>query len=294
MIRSLIRERVQFLSPGSNLGGLETRSRLRCFQPGNQSVWETRPRRHSQVISPGRSGTRWLANVLLDASDCLVCHASARTLSEVGFLYHNGSINADEALGAYRFSRGLFLGIAEKEDRAYIDLDCKNSPLALPLSQSYPECKFIVLLRDPISFIKSGLNRGYFVEKHPQAWGHLYRGDMLQWRAISEADQIYKIAAFWNSVALVAHDLFLRVPERVHVVSVSNMFEDPLVVQKIMSWLGIDGRSPIDCRTFKNKANLSRSKLCISNIQASVLGSDQLRASCFDGLNSEFLGQLGF
>ena len=180
--------------------GLEFSDYTLSRGPVPESSWFASPRLHCQVISPGRSGTRWLANIFLETSNALVCHATPKTLAEPGYLLDRNLISHDEALGAYRFSRGDFLATAEHLNRYYIDLDCKVSPLAFALSSAYDKCKFLVMLRDPISFIKSGINRGYFIDKDPRSWGHL-DSHPVDLSLPREEWQIYKIASFWRSLA---------------------------------------------------------------------------------------------
>ena len=112
MIHSKIKALLRSLKSCSPLEGLEPRNSHSGYSGCSQPSWFSTVQNHSQVISPGRSGTRWLANVLLESTNALVCHASPKTLAEVGYLLDQSLISEEEALGAYRFSRSDYLAHA--------------------------------------------------------------------------------------------------------------------------------------------------------------------------------------
>jgi len=285
---------VKRLFSHSHLVGLEPfhwHSRLFL---SNLNCWHSSPSQHVQILSPGRSGTRWLADVLLESSkSIIVCHASPKTLAEPGYLFNQGLISEAEALGAYRYSRSSYLKYASLSQKCFVDLDCKNTPLASVIADNYKHCKFVVLFRDPVGFIKSGIARGYFRSKDPQAWGHLEE-DAIDFRSKSSDEwQIFKIARFWNSIATLSQRVAIAHPEMVTILDCRRMFLDPSVVNGLMDFLDLDS-SLGNCAAFAKKPNATRAPISLSVNQLDLLNSLELLDFCFDGLSSEFMASCGF
>lgn len=281
------------LQSRSPLEGLESRScHFDC--PGSlQPVWFSAAKNHSQVISPGRSGTRWLANVMIESTNAFVCHASPKTLSEVGYLFDHSLISNEEALGAYRFSRSDYLAYASLKQRSFVDLDCKNSPLAHIIASAYPKCKFIVILRNPLSFIKSGIIRDYFLGKNSQAWGHLEPLPSDVDGLPAENVQIFRIAFFWRHVARLSQQLRDKDPSRVFIVDSSLMFKDVDIVNSLLEWLSIDHPDLAGSRAWSMIANSNKKHIVLSPEQSKLLDSDFLYDFCVDGLDNEFIAATG-
>jgi len=278
----------------SLLDGLEPRYSCNDYSSFLNPVWFAGLENHSQVISPGRSGTRWLANVILEATNAFICHASPKTLSEVGYLFDRSLISEEEALGAYRFSRLDYLSYASMKQRAFVDLDCKNSPIAQVVAKSYPNCRFIVILRNPISFIKSGIIREYFLAKNPQAWGHLEPSSLDGDAFLAAEDvQIYKIASFWRRIARLSQQFRDEAPSRVLIVDSSAMFKDAKVVNSLLEWLSISHRDVAASRAWPRIANSNKKHIVLTPEQSKLLESDFLYDFCIDGLDDEFVAATG-
>ena len=260
----------------------------------NISCWNSTPSKHVQILSPGRSGTRWLANVLLDCSNsALICHASPRTLAEPGYLFNQGLISDSEALGAYRYSRSFYLKYTSVLKKCFFDLDCKNTPLAPVIAANYENCKFVILIRDPIDFIKSGINRGYFRSKDPQAWGHLEEFPVDFVQESSDEWQVFKIASFWRSIALLSQEMLINHPELTIALDCRRMFTDVGVVNGLLDWLAIK-YLPYKSTFYGKKANASKSFALLSTNQLNLLSSSEIRDFCLDGLSNDFISSCGF
>lgn len=294
MIQSRMQALLRSLRKSSPLGGLESRSSFAGCSSSLQPVWFSTVENHSQVISPGRSGTRWLANVMLEITQAFVCHASPKTLSEVGYLFDRSLISEEEALGAYRFSRSDYLSCASMKQKAFVDLDCKNSPLTQVVARAYPNCKFIVILRNPVSFIKSGIARDYFLSKNPQAWGHLEPSTLDGVASLAAEDvQIFKIASFWRRIARLSQQCRDENPSRVFIVDSSAMFRDEKVVSSLLKWLAIDHQEVARSGAWSKIANSNKKRVALSSNQVKLLESELLYDFCVDGLDSEFIATTG-
>ena len=278
----------------SSFHSLECKDLLIDFSTADISCWQASSFKHVQVISPGRSGTRWLADTLLDTTNSFVCHSTNPTLAEVGYLFYKKQLTTPEVLGAYRQSRSKFHALSNLNDRYFIDLDCKNSPFASVIADHYPGSKFLIMLRDPIDFIRSGLNRGYYISRNPVAWGHL-DADCDQFISKDPSvSQIYKIAFFWNALANLACEFYLRDIDRSYILPIDKMFQDPSVVADLLAFLNIAHKQPLKSRCFSNVRNQSRKFLDLSESQQECLQSKTLSDFCFRGMPNSFLHSCGF
>lgn len=196
-----------------------------------------------QVVTPGRSGTRWLANVLTSVTDAGVLHASNPTLARAGFMQDQGLITEDVAYGAYLQSRQTDIETCLAEGRVFFDLDCKNLPLSVTLARRNPNSKFLVMIREPQSFISSGLARGYYRSKDPWKWGHLMKRDNAQDFArkprLTLQAQALKIAWFWNRSALYAQEVSEQFPDRVVFANPAELFSDKGIVATAVEAVGV-------------------------------------------------------
>lgn len=293
MIRPTIKSLLRSLNSSSPLEGLESRFSFSGNSSSLQPVWFSMVENHSQVISPGRSGTRWVANVMLETTNALVCHASPKTLSEVGYLFNHSLISQEEALGAYRFSRSDYLEYASLKQRPFVDLDCKNSPIAHVIAKAYPKCRFIVILRDPLSFIKSGIVRGYFLDKNSQAWGHLDPPPADFDSLPSQDEQIFRIAFFWRQVARLSQQMRDQYPSRVFIVNSSVMFGDPAVISSLLDRLTIDHGDVSEAKAWPIVSNSNKKRVVLGSDQKQLMASDFLYDFCVDGLDGEFIAAAG-
>lgn len=249
-----------------------------------------------QVVSPGRSGTRWLADVLLATTNCQVTHATRRTLGEVGFLYDRDELGRDAALGAYLQSRLPLMSSSLLTGRMMVDLDCKNSPLARPLADQFWAMRFLVVIRNPIGFCVSGLERGYFSQKVPFTWGHLcprgYDSPYLASRELSLSAQAVLVMWFWNRIALNAQALLKDHPSRVTILPVSQIFQDPELLIDRLTQTGIDvGREKLaqfsNYSRPRNKNPVSQDRRILEDHARQAL------PQALDGLDAGFVDNLG-
>ena len=261
----------------------------------NACSWFAAPSQHFQVISPGRSGTRWLANVLLESTKSLVIHATPKTLAEPGFLYHQGRISDDEILGAYRQSRSFHLELARTSNRPLFDLDCKNTPITKILVENYPSLRFIIQIRDPIAFVKSGIIRGYYSSKDPQAWGHLIAANNNSTKHKTESERIiFNIADFWRQTVLIASATYQNYQERVFFLDMSKIFNDPTVVNSLLDDLKISHLNTSSVRAFRQQSNKNWRSSPISIEQQQVLSSTIFRDYCFHDIPQSIVERAGW
>jgi hypothetical protein len=250
-----------------------------------------------QVISPGRSGTRWLADVALACTPHPVIHAQTGSLAEIGFLRDRGAIGTDEAFGAYLHARLRVFAHCLAAGCGLMDLDCKISPLAPVLMDRLPGMRFAVALRDPTAFVLSGIARGYFRSLHPQVHGHLCASVSAEPAGLGPQpgvrEQALLIARFWNRVARIGQSLHASSPSRVVLLNMPLMFSSRSETASVLSSLGlhVDLRRLNAYSTFGDvkNANQEREKPPdeIGNLES------EIRQVALESIAADFLARCG-
>jgi Sulfotransferase family len=154
-------------------------------------------------ITPGRSGTKSITQYCEKYTNIYCEHAATPWLASTGYAYHQDRISGESARQAYYSCREQYLLKAYESKRTFLDGDCKNLPLLPELAKLLPNAKFIHVVRQPESFILSGLARGYYSNFPEELWGHLAPTAPLE----TELNQTEKIAYFWNEANVIAEKM---------------------------------------------------------------------------------------
>jgi hypothetical protein len=246
------------------------------------------------VISPGRSGTRWLADFILATSDAVVLHSSGNSLAQTGFWFDRGWISEEASWGSYLTCRSRLYSAAAARNGIVVDLDCKTSPLSAVIQKNIPSSRALVMLRDPIAFVLSGLQRGYFRTMVPVDWGHLCPDTYDQWRSenvdICLQDQLLAIAWFWNRIALYAQDAWLKRPALVSFAPPERLFSSPVVASECLSGLGlaVDAALVRRYKAFAQRKNAGSLSPTAERPSIDPLLLHRVRAAATNSLISEF------
>lgn len=250
-----------------------------------------------QVLSPGRSGTRWLADVLIASSHYGVVHTTRPTLSRAGFLLDQGLLSPQEAWGAYFQSRAELLETCAESQRPLVDLDCKNSPLARVILERNQNAHCFVMLRQPKAFILSGLYRGYFRTLVPYEWGHLapggYHSCFRTNQDINLTQQAGLVAYFWNRVALLAQDTVNSHPTRTSIFPVEEMFASRMVTHSKLSEAGLIVDTELLTRYSKFGQQRNSTLQRRVNSGKLELDWDRLLSVALNGLDDAFIEKAG-
>jgi len=158
------------------------------------------------LVTPGRSGTKSLIDYVRRNGSLCAVHAPKPCLATLGSLFWKDKVDRTAVQWSYFTARERYLYESYRRGIAFLDGDCKNLPLLPVLSEIYPSSKFVHVVRNPLAFVKSGLNRGYFVDKDPVFWGHLYFEKENRY-AKNFDDQVKMIAEFWEISNKIASNL---------------------------------------------------------------------------------------
>uniref|UniRef100_A4XTG3 Sulfotransferase family protein n=1 Tax=Ectopseudomonas mendocina (strain ymp) TaxID=399739 RepID=A4XTG3_ECTM1 len=186
------------------------------------------------LITPGRSGTKSLIEYCKKNATMYSVHAPLPWLASTGYVYHQGKLSDEAAFAAFYAARETYLKAAFERDLVFFDGDCKNLPLTPVIARYMPNAKFLHVVRNPRSFIKSGLARGYYSNKSPEMWGHLSAPETLD-------GQIDKIAYFWNEANLIGERMKSDLgPQRVHTIIADEMFDEQKIILSAFDAVGLD------------------------------------------------------
>ena len=176
------------------------------------------------ATGPGRCGTLLLSKVL-DCSDVVLCN-------------HEHSINTRLLKRSFHKKKPDLL-VKDTKSILYPTIrECNNSgkiygessghlyPLFLELCRRYEfSARFILLTRNPESFIRSALARGFFSPDHPQGLEHVIppRDTEIgsRWKVTTPFE---KCAWYWAMVIGMVYSFFLTIPSSLYkIVRIEDM-----------------------------------------------------------------------
>lgn len=172
------------------------------------------------VLSTGRAGTMTLAHLLALSPRLRCAHEPSPRLLEASALAAQPPSNCFDARffeDAVRTARGRDVRRCRETGRAYVETNNRLTFLARALDQAFPDARFIHVLRRPASFVRSGIERGYYVD-HP--WDYVRarpylvpvrdaQPDEAAWQAFSQAE---RCAWLWRVTNAYAEEFMAERP----------------------------------------------------------------------------------
>lgn len=191
------------------------------------------------VLSAGRCGTMTLAHLLNTANNARVWHHPQPDPINESLQAYWGNIDKRKAFWKARYplihktwSKGLIHG----------ETDLLMTPFCDLISEEIPDSKFIVLVRDPRDFVRSGMRRNYF---HGHLWdfGRLRpKEDTVKFEEWKALDQFSKICWLWNETYQKINLMVNKLEEdRVLVVRFEDMISSIEKIREIYNILGLKG-----------------------------------------------------
>lgn len=155
------------------------------------------------VLSTGRCGTAFLTHLLHSNKSIEALHEP-----EPEFFYHTilahkeyptntEKVKAVFDVARYELIRNVFIN-----EKKYVETNNRVTFFANQIAELYPKSKFIHLVRNPESFIKSGLGRNWYSGNSLYDEGRI-TNDADSWKSFS---QIEKIAWLWNETNSFAEE----------------------------------------------------------------------------------------
>ena len=210
-------------------------------------------------LSTGRTGTMWFTEYLERYSNVGVLHSPKPNLSMSGkFLFENYIESGDiEQLkkvsnAIYSAGRDIHLRQIYKCNKRYIETNNYVTFFAYGLAELFPDSIFIHLHRNPCSFIRSGINRGWY-DYNNQSNARLLQRDDEKWNLYSQAEKIAWLWAKTNNFILK----FMNTIDGDRQISLSIDELDSDNVAMVISFIGLEYRPELDY-LFKIKTNKNR------------------------------------
>lgn len=168
----------------------------------NKALWDDlRVHRYVFVLSTGRAGTKLLTNIFNRSYSAYAMHSPVIDLAHQSYLSYDAGYPTECLKSAILHSRLDLWKQYYSRDLTYIETNNRISMYALALSELLPNSRFIHLIRHPADFVRSGMNRGYYLSADPEQWGHLEPRPSdalhLRWGSL---DRVAKIAWQWNTI----------------------------------------------------------------------------------------------
>ena len=192
------------------------------------------------VMSTGRSGTQTLSQVLKFAQNASVWHhPQPYMIMETQSAYW-GQIDTQSAFWQ---GRGHYIRQAWDQGLIHGETDHNMTPFCGAIARDIPNAKFIILVRDPREFVRSGMRRNYY--RGTGAWedGRLrpQQGD-ADFDTWSDRDQFSQICWLWNETYRHIERIRAEVGEdRIMVIRFEDLIAGPETTGRLFDFLGLDG-----------------------------------------------------
>lgn len=196
------------------------------------------------VMSTGRSGTKTLAHLLKSATNARVWHHPQPDLvAEAQSAYWQTC----DHQSVFLENRAELIEKTWQESLIHGETDHYMTPFATTIAELIPESKFIVLVRDPREFVRSGMRRNYYETDNKWDRARLTpkpgSGDFDSFSALSSFEKVCWLWAETYKFIIEARQTIGE--ERVLVVKFEELVGDVNTARNIFDYLGLDGFNSI-------------------------------------------------
>ena len=191
------------------------------------------------VLSAGRCGTMTLAHLLGTAANASVWHHPQPDPIKESLLAYWDSI---DKRAAFWKARQPVIYKAWAEDLIHGETDILMTPFCDMIAKEIPDSKFIVLVRNPWDFVRSGMRRNYYCG-HPWDFGRLHPVEnTTEHEEWSVLNQFEKICWLWRETYERILAITDSIPKhRVQIVRFEDLIEDRPKIKEIFQFLGLEG-----------------------------------------------------
>jgi hypothetical protein len=190
-------------------------------------------------LSTGRCGTKTLAHLLGTASNARVYHHPRPYLVEETLAAYQGDLNRSEIFWQAR--EGVIRD-AWKDELIFGETDHNMTAFAQAIAEDIGKAKFIVLVRNPWSFVRSGMRRSYYR-------GHAWDAGRLRPEKGHPAHRRWSGMSPFEKVCWLWADTYRRVLEflesvdekRYEIIKFESLVANPAVSENLFQFLGLEG-----------------------------------------------------
>jgi hypothetical protein len=144
------------------------------------------------VLSTGRCGTSFLTHILADEKKVNAVHEPhPEFFHHTVMAYQQHRSNSEKVSAVFDVARYEMIRNAFVMEEKYIETNNRVTFFANQIALLYPKAKFIHLIRNPNSFIKSGLGRNWYsghslydegkISASPEVWQNFSQTEKIGW-----------------------------------------------------------------------------------------------------------------
>jgi len=198
------------------------------------------------VLSTGRCGTHLLTKLLSEHKKVDVYHAPSPELVYYSkYAFENADNKGEEIKRIIDAARYEYIRDSYLLEQQFVETNNRITFFALQLSLLYPESKFIHLIRDPVDFVKSGINRGWYSGSNEHDEGRIELNSE-EWTHYSDAK---KIAWLWETTNRYIENFKGEIgSQRVMMIKSEELFSDLEMAESIFKHLEL---KPINSERIK-------------------------------------------
>lgn len=203
------------------------------------------------VLSSGRCGTMTLARLLDLSPNAKVWHHPQPDPIKEALLAWWKDFDRRKSFWKLR-SPVIYESWAR--GRIHGETDLLMTPFCDVIAEEIPNAKFIVLVRDPRDFVRSGMRRNYY-KGHPWDFGRLRpkegTTDYEDWNSMS---QFEKVCWLWAATYSEIQERTKRINSRnIRILRFENLINDPLTLNDTFDYLGLEGFDEVQINTLMSK-----------------------------------------
>jgi len=189
------------------------------------------------ILSTGRCGTALITKILEYSNQVLVYHDPIPVLEYAFSCAAKAEITVETkkfAILASRFDH--MFAKAKQEDKIFVETNCRITFFADALAELLPNSKFIQIVRNPVDFVTSGMNRQYYSQGSIQY--QRLSSDLETWKGFN---QIQKITTEWNVINGFIEKFKDDLPQkRIITLRCEDLFEDISISKKLLNFISPD------------------------------------------------------
>ncbi|MCF8241924.1 MAG: sulfotransferase [Melioribacteraceae bacterium] len=187
------------------------------------------------VLSTGRCGTHLLTKLLSRHQKLDVHHTpNPELVYYSNYAYENYNKKSETIEKVFDAARYEYIRDAFLLDLQFVETNNRITFFANQISNVYPNAKFIHLVRNPLAFVKSGLNRSWYSGKSDHDEGRI----TLKSEDWEKYSTVQKIAWLWNATNVFIEDFKSSIDsEKVITIRSEDLFSDYKVAVSIFNFL---------------------------------------------------------
>jgi hypothetical protein len=221
------------------------------------------------VLSTGRCGTSFLTHLLSNEKNVNAVHEPHPEFFYHTILaYQQNKSNSEKISAVFDVARYEMIRNSFVMDEKYIETNNRITFFAHQIASLFPNAKFIHLIRNPNSFIKSGLSRDWYSGHSLYDEGKISASTEI-WQNFSQTE---KIGWLWNETNSFIEDFKNTLSvEKIMTIKAEELFRDLEVQRKIFRFCGIDVPSDVSLKRRTSKKINEGSKMTFNDEQKRII-----------------------